>query len=493
VKASHLLVHASRLLPLCALPIVPAVLLGQGVTTASISGLVTDEKGAPLVEASVLAVHLPSGTQYRAFVRAGGVYDVPNMRVGGPYRLTIAAIGFQPRTQEDVFLNLGQNLRLDFRLARQAVLLEELKVTAEKHEVLNAGRTGAATFIDPDKVAVLPSIKRSTRDLTRLDPRSDGNFSFAGRNWLYNNISRDGSYFNNPFGLDDPAPGGQTNAEPVPYDAVEQVQVSVAPFDVRQGGFTGANINTVTKSGTNQFRGAIYSFLRNDALQGNRVRGLDVVANPDLSYIQSGFAFSGPLIRNKLFFYANAELERTDDPGTNFVANPGTGTPGFGVSRVQARIMDSIRTRMIQQYQYDPGPYQGYTHATDNNKLIAKLDWNINPNNNLTFRYNFLDAKRDLPPHPFVLSFNNSGRGPNQTSVPFCKSGYAINNNLHSFALEVNSRATAFANRFFSSYNRFRDFRQPFSEDFPTIEIGEGGVSYTTLGHEPFSIHNILV
>ena len=107
--------------------------------------------------------------------------------------------------------------------------------------------------------------------------------------------------------------------------------------------------------------------------------------------------------------------------------------------------MDSIRTRMIQQYQYDPGPYQGYTHATDNNKLIAKLDWNINPNNNLTVRYNFLDAKRDLPPHPFVLSFNNSGRGPNQTSLPFYKSGYAINNNLHSFALEVNSRATAFA------------------------------------------------
>ena len=132
-------------------------------------------------------------------------------------------------------------------------------MTAAEDEVLNAGRTGAATFISPEQVELLPSIKRSTRDLTRLDPRSDGNFSFAGRNWLYNNVSLDGSYFNNPFGLDDPAPGGQTNAEPVPYDAVEQVQVSLAPFDVREGGFTGANINTVTKSGTNDFRGSVYS------------------------------------------------------------------------------------------------------------------------------------------------------------------------------------------------------------------------------------------
>ncbi|MGZ5384929.1 MAG: TonB-dependent receptor domain-containing protein, partial [Acidimicrobiia bacterium] len=355
----------------------------------------------------------------------------------------------------------------------------------------DAGRTGAATYIDPKQVEVLPSIKRSTRDLTRLDPRSDGNFSFAGRNWLYNNVSLDGSYFNNPFGLDDPAPGGQTNAEPVPYDAVEQVQVSVAPFDVREGGFTGANINTVTKSGTNSFRGSLYSFGRNEALLGNKVRGSEVVANPDLKFIQSGFSFSGPLIRDKLFFFVNGELERTDDPGSNFVASQG-GASGFGISRVQAEIMDSIRTRMIQAYGYDPGTYQGYINETNNDKVIAKLDWNINDNNTMSLRYNFLDAKRDLPPHPFVLSFANTGRGPNESSLPFRNSGYAINNKLHSFALELNSRSSGFANRFFAGYNRFRDFREPYSAPFPTVEIGEAGVTYTTLGHEPFSIHNIL-
>ncbi|HTL06157.1 MAG TPA: carboxypeptidase regulatory-like domain-containing protein [Gemmatimonadales bacterium] len=470
--------------------LLPAALGAQGVTTSSLNGLISSEQGPPIPQANVLAVHLPSGTQYRAVARAGGAYSIPNMRIGGPYRVTVTYIGYQPKTENEVFLSLGQSLRLDFQLKAQAVQLAGLEVTATQDVVLNAGRTGAATFIDPTKVALLPSIKRSTRDLIRLDPRSDGNFSFAGRNWLYNNISLDGSYFNNPYGLDDPAPGGQTSAEPVPYDAVEQVQVSIAPFDVREGGFTGANINTVTKSGTNSFRTSLYSFYRNDKLEGNTVRGSPVVANPDLKYLQSGFAVSGPLQRNKLFFYLNAELERTDDPGTNFAANHGTS--GFGISRVQASVMDAIRQRMIQEYNYDPGPYEGYKFNTDNNKVLAKLDWNINTSNSLTFRWNYLNAKREQGPHPFVLSVNNTGRGPNASSLPFYKSGYAINNHLNSFALELNSRSTRFANRFFASYNRFRDFRTPFTQSFPTIEIGEAGVTYTTLGEEPFSINNVL-
>ncbi len=485
------LLEARRWAPLAVLVILPSTLVGQGVTTAAMNGLVTDENGAPLSEANVVALHVPSGTQYRAFSRSGGVYNLPNLRVGGPYRVTVTAIGFQPGTQEIENLNLGQNLRVDVKLTRQVVQLAELEAVGERDEVLNAGRNGAATFVGPELVAALPSIKRSTRDLTRLDPRSDGNFSFGGRNWLYNDISLDGSYFNNPFGLDDPAPGGQTNAEPVPYDAVEQVQVSVAPFDVRQGGFTGASINTVTKSGNNDFRGTAYSFFREDFLQGNKVRGSDVVARPDLSFVQSGLAFSGPIIRDKLFFYVNGELERTDDPGTNFVAAR-PGVSGFGVSRVDAATMDAISQRLRDEYGYETGPYEGYIHETDNNKILAKLDWNINDDNNLSFRWNFLDAKRDLPPHPFVLSFQNTGRGPNESSLPFRNAGYAINNDLNSFALELNSRSSGFANRFFASYNRFRDFRAPFSAPFPTVEIGEDGVTFTTAGHEPFSIHNIL-
>lgn len=483
--------HLVRLLVLLVLgAIAPPTLGAQGVTTSAIDGFVTGDDGTPLPDAVVVAVHVSSGTEYRTGARSGGAYSLLNMRVGGPYRVTARMIGFQPRVEENVQLNLGQTERLDFALVAQALELEEIAVTAERDAVLDASRTGAATYIDQRQVEVLPSIKRSTRDLTRLDPRSDGNFAFAGRNWLYNNVSLDGSYFNNAFGLDDPAPGGQTNAEPVPYDAVEQVEVSLAPFDVREGGFTGANVNTVTKSGTNNLRGSLYTFGRNEALLGNTVRGSEVVADPDLSFIQSGLSLSGPLLRDKLFFFVNAELERTDDPGTNFAASQGT--QGFGISRAEASVLDAIRQRMISVYDYDPGPFEGYINETNNNKVIAKLDWNVNPSNNLSFRYNLLDAKRDLPPHPFVLSFANTGRGPNESSLPFRNAGYTINNDLQSFALELNSRGGGFANRFFASYSRFRDSRQPFSEDFPTIEIGEAGVTYTTLGHEPFSIHNIL-
>jgi hypothetical protein len=473
-------------------PFAAGDLSGQGVTTAAMSGIVTSRDGAPLATANVVAIHQPSGTQYRAVARAGGAYNLPNLRVGGPYRVTVSLIGYRPAARDTVFLDLGQDLRVDFQLERAAVQLQAVEVTGVRDdEVLNAARTGAATFVTPDQVEALPSIKRSTRDLTRLDPRSDGNFSFAGRNWLYNNVSLDGSYFNNPFGLDDPAPGGQTNAEPVPYDAVEQVQVALAPFDVRQGGFTGANINTVTRSGTNLFRASAYTFLRNEDLQGNKVNGDPVIANPDLSFLQSGISFSGPIVRDKLFFFINGEIERTDDPGTNFVASR-NGSSGFGIARVDSTTMDAIRQRMIDEYDYDPGAFEGYVHETNNDKLIAKLDWNLGSSHNLSFRYNYLNARRDLGPHPFVLSFANSGRGPNESSLPFYNAGYAINNELNSFALELNSRTGSFANRFFASYSRFRDFREPFSDDFPTIEIGEAGVTYTTIGHEPFSIHNIL-
>src|SRR5688572_20091370 len=482
----------SPLVPLLLLAILcpPPAARAQGVTTGNLAGIVTDSGGIPVANANVVAVHVPSGTQYRAITRGSGAYTLPNVRVGGPYRVTAAFLGFQPGTRENVFAALGETQRVDFRLARAVAQLGPVQVTARADEA--ATRTGAATFIDPLQVATLPSVKRSTRDLIRIDPRNDGNFSFAGRNWLFNNISLDGSYFNNSFGLDDPAPGGQTNAEPVPFDAVEQVQVSIAPFDVRQGGFTGANVNTVTKSGTNQFRGSAYTYLRNDAFIGNEVSGQKVIANPSLRYNQSGASFSGPIIRDKLFFFINGEIERTEDPGSNFVARRGalTGSLPLGVSRVRADTMDLIRARLLQEYGYETGPYEGYINETNNDKLLAKIDWNVAQASTFTLRYNYLDAHRDLPPHPFVLSFANTGRGPNSSSLPFRNAGYQINNQLHSFAGELNSRTNRLANRFFLSYNRFRDFRKPFSADFPTIEIGEAGVTYTTAGHEPFSIHN---
>jgi hypothetical protein len=469
----------------------PAALAAQGVTTGALSGTVVSSTGEDVVGATVIATHEPSGSQYGTAVREGGGYDIRGVRVGGPYTIAVQMIGYETSQETEIFVNLNQTIDTDFTIVPEAVEVAGIVVNLEADPVLNSTRTGAATFVTPDQVVELPSLRRSTRDLTRLDPRSDGNFSFGGRNWLYNNISLDGSYFNNPFGLDDPAPGGQTFAEPVPYDAIETVQVSVAPYDVRQSGFTGAAINSVTKSGTNQWQGSAYTFLRNESFIGDQIGDVDVLV-PDLSYNQSGVSLGGPIVRDKAFFFVNYERERREDPGSNFSAlRPGE-TPGGSISRVTAADLEAIRQRMIDVYDYDPGAFENYIFKTDNDKFIAKLDWNVNEQNKLTFRYNLLDAVHDLGPHPFAITTNNTGRGPNESSIPFQNAGYAINNELNSFAGELNTQTDTWANRLFASYNRFRDFREPKSGPFPTIEIVEDGVTYTTLGHEPFSIHNLL-
>jgi hypothetical protein len=472
-----------------ALFLLPSILSAQ-VTTGAMSGVVTSTDGEAVVGATVTAVHEPSQTQYGAVVREGGSFNISNMRVGGPYTVTVRSIGYRDGEEQDVYVNLNQTVRSDFELVSEAIEVAAIEVIAEQDPVLNSHRTGAATYVSADQVVELPSIRRSTRDLTRLDPRSDGNFSFGGKNWLYNNISLDGSYFNNPFGLDDPAPGGQTASEPVPFDAIEAVQVSIAPYDVRQSGFTGAAINSVTKSGTNQFTGTAYTFTRSESFIGDKVSGADVL-NPDLSFNQTGFSLGGPLKEDKAFFFFNFERIRRDDPGTNFSA-AGPGTSGAFVSRVQASDLEAISARMMEAYGYDTGPFEGYVNETNSDKFLAKLDWNINQNNHFIFRYNLLDAERFLPPHPFAISINNTGRGPNENSLPFQNSGYAINNELNSFVWELNTQAEGYGNRLFASYNRFRDFRAPNSPFFPTLEIGVDGVTYTTVGHEPFSINNLL-
>ncbi len=494
-SASHTLLRRATLpvLTMALLLLASGSLVAQGVTTGGVDGVVTNASALPLVGVTVTAVHQPSGTTYQTTTRSGGVFTIGGMRVGGPYTVTATILGHRQEIQQGVHLALGQSARLSFALAETAIELDALTVEAAQDVVLNSDRTGAATVVPQEVVRTMPTVRRSTRDLTRLDPRNDGNFSFGGRNWLYNNITLDGSYFNNSFGLDDPAPGGQSGSEPIPYDAVEQVVVQVAPFDVRQSGFTGASINTVTKSGTNEFKVTGFAFHRNDNLVGNSVSGNEVIANPELTVNQYGFSLGGPIIKDKLFFFFSGELTQRDDPGSNFVPSSG-GTPAFGESRVEQSVLDAISERMATEYNFDTGPYSGFVHESKSNKALLKVDWNLNANNNLMFRYSRLDAERDLPPHPFAISMFDSGRGPNDASLPSQNAGYQINNEFNSYAFEWNSRAGSgkWANRFFASYNRFRDFRNSFSDAFPTIEIAEGGVTYTTVGQEPFSIENNL-
>ena len=269
------------------------------VTTSSIDGIVKDPTGELLPGANVVAIHTPTGTQYGAITNIDGRFTIPNVRVGGPYTITISFMGYNNYEVKDINLQLGESFSVNSDLTDSSVALDDIVVIAEKNAVFDKKRTGAAINIDSKKIKELPTISRSASDLTRLTPSSDGN-SFGGRNNQYNNFSLDGSIFNNPFGLDAATPGGQTNAQPVSLDAIEQIQVAIAPFDVTQAGFTGASINAVTKSGTNEFNGTVYGFFRNQDLTGSKVSGTKIDV-PDLKQFQTGISVGGPLIKNKLF------------------------------------------------------------------------------------------------------------------------------------------------------------------------------------------------
>lgn len=462
--------------------------VARGVTTGTITGQITDLNSQPLSEASIFVLHLPSGTLYKTSTTSNGLYVITGMRVGGPYTVAVLHKDFRAKRTRNKHITLGDALRLDFQLTNRDVSENAEEVSIETHNILNSERRGTATLLTEEQTDLFPSIQRSSQDLFRLDPRGDGNFSFSGRNWQFNSISLDGAYFNNSFGLDNPVVGGQSNANAFPLDALEQIYISLAPFDVRESGFTGANLNAITKSGSNRFRGSVYSYTRNESLRGDDVRGTTVL-NRNLGMNLTGFTASGPLRRKTLYFFINGEIESQEVPGSDFVASrPGLG--GEYVSRVDAATMEAIRQRMNDVYLYDPGPYEGYRHETSNRKLALKLDWNLDDQNTLMARYNLLDAKRELPPDPFSITINDVGRGPSPYSLPFRNAGFAMNNELHSFAFELNSHYANYENSLFVSYGRVRDFRTPFSRPFPTIEIASGDTTYTTLGHEPFSINN---
>ncbi|MEO1437406.1 MAG: TonB-dependent receptor, partial [Bacteroidota bacterium] len=457
------------------------------VTTASLNGQVVDTNGEPLIAATVVALHVPTGTQYGTTTRDDGRFNLPNLRVGGPYTITADYVGYQEQSYDGIRLSLAQKLTLNFTLNSEAMTMDqEVVVIGKADPILNNERTGAETNIGSDLLTSLPTITRSASDFTRLTPSSDGN-SFAGRNDQFNNFSLDGSIFNNPFGLDAATPGGQTDAQPISLDAIDQIQVSLAPYDVTQAGFTGAAVNAVTKSGTNEFKGTVFGFWRNQALTGKKVDGADIVV-PDLNQWQTGFSLGGPIIKDKLFFFVNTEIERRSDLGSNFIANR-PGAEGANISRVEAQDLELVRQVLADRYNYDSGEYEGYTHDTNNEKGIFKLDWNINSNHSLTATYNFLNAFKQKPAHPSALG----RRGPDATTLQFENAGYRINNIVHSGLVEVRSIfGNKFSNKFQAGFTAFRDTRDPRSAPIPVININRDGIRYIVAGHEPFSINNRL-
>jgi hypothetical protein len=482
---------------------------GQGATTAAMSGTITDSKGSALPGATVIAVHTPTNTQYVAPTNADGRFNIQNMRVGGPYTVKVTFVGYQDFNRTGVNLTLAENFRLDVKLSDSSTQLTEVTVTGRQNPVINADRTGAATTIQRAQIERLPTINRSFDDFTRLTPQSNGQ-SFGGRSSAFNNITIDGAIFNNSFGLSSTV-GGQANAQPISLDAIDQIQVSIAPYDVRQGSFTGAGINAVTRSGTNKFSGSVYTFYRNQNYVGSKV-GDFKQDYPNFNLKNYGFRVGGPIIKDKLFFFINGEQEdRIDPPTGNYIANrAGLPAPGGNstTSAASARDLDILSNFLSTNYGYNPGPYENYNLRQFSRKATVKIDWNISANHRFNIKYNYLKSYRDVTPsNSGSLGPSNIGRTQSQFGLPYYSSYYTINNNLNSIIAELNSTfgGGKFSNNLTAGYSAFRDFREsPAGGIFPLVDIGTattrtaagGGInatnSLTSFGYEPFSAFNIL-
>jgi len=465
--------------------VISVVSVFSQVTTSKIQGVVSDDASAGLFGANVVAKHLPTGTISGTITLESGRFSLPNLRVGGPYTITISFIGYKSVEYTDVYLDLGKAFDLDVKMESESEQLGEVVITGGKSSTFNSDRTGAETSVGSRELTKLPTISRSASDFTRLDPSASGG-SFGGRNDQFNNFTLDGSIFNNPFGLDAATPGGQTGAQPVSLDAIEQISVSTAPYDVTLSGFTGASINAVTKSGTNKVSGTVYGFFRNEDFTGSKVKGEDIFV-PKLEQTQYGFSVGAPIIKDKLFIFANFEKDERTDLGQTWLPNRGTGA--INESRVLEADLMNVQTK-LRSIGYDPGAYEGFTHESNSTKGILKLDWNINADNRLAVIYNFLDASRELPAHPTAIGF----RGPSSQILQFQNSGYQINNKLKSILLELNSSlADNITNKLQVGYTHFDDFRNSMSAPMPSFRIQDGsGGNYIVAGHEPFSVHNTL-
>src|SRR5213082_739754 len=468
----------------------------QGVTTAAVAGVVTDSSGAPLDGARVIAVHRPSGTEYAAVTRADGRFTIPGMRVGGPYRVRVALVGYRREVQDQIQLTLGGTADLRFALTRATLELEPVTVTATSNPVFSAERTGAATTIASTQIAHLPTITRRVEDLLRLTPQYSPmsfGFSFAGQDNRLNNMTIDGSYFNNSFGLAG-QPGDRAGVAPVSLDALEQVQVNVAPYDVRQGNFVGAGINMVTKSGTNEFSGSLYYNGRNNSFVGTDA-GSNTFNPGTFKYHDIGVALGGPIIRNRLFFFGSFENDGQTAPGTTFRANTGapTDTVKGNVTRVLASDLDSLSRYLKNNFGYVTGPYQGYDFHVPSARFLARLDFNLNDRNKLNVRYNLLNSSSDI-----LLSNSNSlgfgSRRGTLDSLNFANSNYAILENIRSVVGEWNSSiGSNMSNNLIAGYTSSDESRKNISPPwFPLVEILQGGTNYTTFGFEPFTPDNQL-
>jgi len=460
------------------------------ITTSSLIGSVKDTKGEPLIGATVQAVHKPSGTTYGNITNEDGLFSIQNMRIGGPYSITVTYIGYQTYTLDNMVLKLGEPLRLNIALVENTAVLSEVEVVYQKNAIFNNQRTGTATNIDSRTLNAMPTLSRSIQDFTKLTPQAKG-LNFAGMDDRFNNLTIDGSVFNNNFGLQ-ALPGSQTNSTPISLDAVEEIQVNISPYDVRQSGFAGAGINAVTRSGTNEFHGSAFYNMRNEGFVGKKAYSdsNNVVINK-FDVKQAGFRLGGPLIKNKLFFFINGEMEQRSDPGTAFLSTKEGQSP---VANVTTRVLEKDLTELSDflksKFNYNPGEYENYDMKTTSYKALAKFDYNINKDHQFSIRYNYLRSFRDVP---VSNSGGFNGRRDNLFAMTFQNSNYIINNDIYSVVGELNSNfGSKYSNKIIAGFTANRDYRSSNSSVFPLVDILSGGRNYITFGYEPFTPNNTL-
>ena len=457
------------------------------VTTSAIRGAVTDSAGKPIENVRIDAVHQPSGTRYSTGTRADGGFAIIGMRIGGPYQITASALGFRKETREIAALTLGVTSDVRFKLTSAAVQLQAITTQADP-SALSTTRTGAATSVTRQTIDALPTISRRIGDFTRLTPQASGS-SFAGQDNRLNNITVDGSYFNNSFGLGG-QPGDRTGVAPISLDAIEQIQVNIAPYDVRQGNFTGAGVNTVTRSGTNQFTGSAYYFLRNQRYVG-RQAGANAFNPGTFDFAQVGARLGGPLIKDKLFFFASYEEDKQTQPGILRTANPGGAAVTGNMTRVLQSDLTGLTTFLRDRFKYETGPYAGYNNETPSQRLLSRFDYNLNDKNKFSLRFTALNSNTDVN-----LSTSSSlgfGRANNNTFLSFQNSNYQIQENIRSVVGEWNSLfGDRMANNFIIGYTSQDESRQSRGSIFPFVDILQDGTAYTSFGFEPFTPNNEL-
>jgi carboxypeptidase family protein len=476
---------------LAALALSDASAAAQGVTTAAVTGIVKDDQGGVMPGVTVVAVHVPSGSTYEGVTQADGRFFIPGMRVGGPYKITASLSGFTTEVKDNVSLNLGVAQEVPFTL-RVASIAETITVVGTSDPVFSSGRTGAATAVTREELATLPTISGRITDITRLTPQYGGNGSIAGQDNRANNMTVDGSYFNNSFGLGVTTGGigDRTGVAPISLEAIEQVQVSVAPYDVRQGNFTGAGINTVTRSGTNKITASVYHRQRDESTVGTEAAGLTV--NPGIfTTSTTGVWAGGPIVKNRLFVFGLYEKQSDERPLSTFRANPGGAPVGGNTTRVSQSDLAALSQFLSSRFSYETGPFEDIPKNTPGKPWMLKSDYNINSANKVTFRYNQLNSSSDVPQSG--SSSLGTSRQTNSTQfLTFANSNYRILENLKSGVGEWNSVFGNMTNNLLVGYTKQDESRDQI-DLFPFVVIGDGGGSpITSFGSEPFTPFNLL-